>query len=34
VTIPGSGWFVCFRICGPEDAAFDRSWQLPDFEPA
>ena len=31
-TIPGRGWFVYFRICGPEQAAFDGSWQLPDFQ--
>jgi len=32
-TIPGRGWFVYFRIYGPEQPAFDGSWQLPDFEP-
>jgi hypothetical protein len=32
-TIPGRGWFVYFRIYGPDAPAFDRSWQLPDFEP-
>ena len=26
------GWFVYFRIYGPEAPAFDGSWQLPDFE--
>jgi hypothetical protein len=31
-TIPDTGWFVYFRIYGPEQAAFDGSWQLPDFE--
>lgn len=31
-TIPGRGWFVYFRIYGPEDPAFDGSWRLPDFE--
>ena len=31
-TIPEKGWFVYFRIYGPEDAAFDGTWQLPDFE--
>jgi hypothetical protein len=31
-TIPGTGWFVYFRIYGPEDPAFDGSWQLPDFK--
>jgi hypothetical protein len=32
-TIPGKGWFVYFRIYGPEEPAFDGSWQLPDFKP-
>jgi hypothetical protein len=31
-TIPGKGWFVYFRIYGPEAAAFGGTWQLPDFE--
>jgi hypothetical protein len=31
-TIPRHGWFVYFRIYGPDTPAFDRSWQLPDFE--
>ena len=26
------GWFVYFRIYGPEQPAFDGTWQLPDFE--
>jgi hypothetical protein len=30
-TLPGRGWFVYFRIYGPEEAAFDKSWSLPDF---
>jgi hypothetical protein len=30
-TIPDVGWFVYFRIYGPEAAAFDSTWQLPDF---
>ena len=30
-TIPGQGWFVYFRIYGPEGPAFDGTWQLPDF---
>ena len=33
-TIPGKGWFVYFRIYGPEQPAFDGTWHLPDFEPA
>ncbi|HXW80564.1 MAG TPA: DUF1214 domain-containing protein, partial [Acidimicrobiales bacterium] len=31
-TVPGQGWFVYFRIYGPEEATFDGSWRLPDFE--
>jgi hypothetical protein len=31
-TIPGRGWFVYFRIYGPEAAAFDGSWKPGDFE--
>ncbi len=31
-TIPGRGWFVYFRIYGPERAAFDGSWKPGDFE--
>jgi len=30
-TIPGVGWFVYFRIYGPDAAAFDGTWSLPDF---
>jgi|SRR5215216_5590230 len=33
-TMPGRGWFVYVRIYGPEQPAFDGSWQLPDFEVA
>jgi hypothetical protein len=33
-TIPGKGWFVYFRIYGPEAAAFDGSWKPGDFEEA
>jgi hypothetical protein len=31
-TIPGKGWFVYFRIYGPEASAFDGSWKPADFE--
>jgi hypothetical protein len=31
-TIPGKGWFVYFRIYGPETPAFDGSWKPGDFE--
>jgi hypothetical protein len=30
--VPGRGWWVWFRIYGPTEPFFDRSWQLPDFE--
>jgi hypothetical protein len=30
-TIPGKGWFVYFRIYGPEGPAFDGSWKPGDF---
>ena len=33
-TIPGKGWFVYFRIYGPEQPAFDGSWRPSDFEAA
>ena len=29
---PGKGWFVYFRIYGPEAFAFDGSWKPADFE--
>jgi hypothetical protein len=31
-TIPGKGWFVYFRIYGPEKAAFDGTWKPGNFE--
>ena len=31
-TIPGKGWFTYFRLYGPTQAYFDRSWVLPDIE--
>jgi hypothetical protein len=30
-TIPGKGWFVYFRIYGPEATAFDGNWKPGDF---
>ncbi|UJP09089.1 DUF1214 domain-containing protein [Microbacterium sp. KUDC0406] len=30
-TIPGSGWFVYFRIYGPSEGAFDGNWRPGDF---
>jgi hypothetical protein len=31
-TIPGKGWFAYFRLYGPTQAFFDRSWVLPDIK--
>jgi hypothetical protein len=31
-TLPGKGWFVYFRVYGPEQPAFDGSWKPGDFE--
>jgi hypothetical protein len=31
-TVPARGWFAYFRIYGPEQAAFDKSWKPGDFE--
>ncbi len=31
-TIPGKGWFTYFRLYGPTQQYFDRSWVLPDIE--
>ena len=31
-TSPGKGWFAYFRIYGPEEAAFNKSWKPGDFE--
>jgi hypothetical protein len=31
-TIPGKGWFVYFRIYGPDKSAFDGTWKPGDFE--
>jgi hypothetical protein len=33
-TLPGKGWFVYFRIYGPDGPAFDGSWKPGDFETA
>jgi hypothetical protein len=33
-TIPGKGWFTYFRLYGPTQPYFDRSWVLPDIEEA
>jgi hypothetical protein len=31
-TLPGKGWFTYFRLYGPKEAYFDKSWSLPDIE--
>ena len=31
-TISGKGWFTYFRLYGPTQPYFDRSWVLPDIE--
>ncbi len=31
-TIPGKGWFTYFRLYGPTQPFFDRSWVLPDIQ--
>ena len=31
-SVPGKGWFVYFRIYGPEQPAFDGTWKPGDFE--
>lgn len=32
-TIPGKGWNVLFRLYGPEQSWFDKTWKLGEFEP-
>jgi hypothetical protein len=32
-TLPAKGWFSYFRLYGPTEAYFDRSWVLSDIEP-
>ena len=31
-TVPGKGWFPIFRLYGPLEPYFDKTWQLPDIE--
>jgi hypothetical protein len=31
-TLPGKGWFSYFRLYGPTQAYFDRSWVLSDMQ--
>jgi len=32
--VPGKGWFLIFRLYGPLQAWFDKSWKLEDIQPA
>jgi hypothetical protein len=31
-TVPGQSWFPLFRLYGPLEGYFDKSWPLPDIE--
>src|SRR5207245_1163230 len=31
-TVPGRAWFTYFRLYGPLEAYFDKSWPLPDIQ--
>ena len=31
-TLPGKAWFTYFRLYGPTEAYFDKSWPLPDID--
>ena len=33
-SLPGKSWFSYFRLYGPTQPFFDRSWALDDFEEA
>jgi hypothetical protein len=33
-TLPNKAWFAYFRLYGPTEAYFDKSWPLPDIEEA
>lgn len=33
-TLPGKRWFAIFRLYGPLEPWFDKTWRLPDIEPA
>ncbi len=32
-SLPGRGWFAMFRLYGPLEPWFDKTWRLPDIEP-
>jgi hypothetical protein len=31
-TVPGKGWFTIFRMYGPLDARFDKTWRPGEIE--
>ncbi|MCE9614243.1 MAG: hypothetical protein K8T26_08200 [Lentisphaerae bacterium] len=31
--VPGKGWFAIFRLYGPLDAWFDKTWRPGEIEP-
>ena len=31
-TVGNDGWFVYFRLYAPEQAFFDKTWKMADFE--
>ena len=32
-TVAGNDWFAYFRLYGPEQRFFDKTWKLPDIQP-
>ena len=32
-TVPGKSWFAVFRLYGPLEPWFDKTWQLNDIQP-
>ena len=32
-TVPGKSWFAMFRLYGPLEPWFDKTWRIPDIEP-
>jgi hypothetical protein len=32
-TVPGKGWCILFRLYGPEETWFDKTWRLGEIEP-
>jgi hypothetical protein len=33
-TTPGKAWLILFRLYGPLEPWFDKTWRLPDIEPS